>query len=162
MRSVQFGFFLSFFPAFFFFFYRYFPCRQYFIRWDVRGNRITIFLVFHFQPLTNIHLVHWDFYHLFLLDLFVITRLIADETCLLRYLHFICIFIDAIKSELLTLTFQSDIVRIWVHIKLSPFYCKANALTNWNLHPYPPLSICHIYPALPLAITCPLTVSQNV
>ena len=32
------------------------------------------------------------------------TRLI-----LLRDLHFICIFIDAIKSELLTLTFQSDI-----------------------------------------------------
>ena len=29
---------------------------------------------------------------------------------LLRDLHFICIFIDAIKSELLTLTFQSDIV----------------------------------------------------
>ena len=28
----------------------------------------------------NIHLVHLDFYHLLLLDLFVITRLIADET----------------------------------------------------------------------------------
>ena len=27
---------------------------------------------------------------------------------LLRYLHFICIFMDEIKSELLTLTFQSD------------------------------------------------------
>ena len=27
---------------------------------------------------------------------------------LLRYLHFICIFMDAFKSELLTLTFQSD------------------------------------------------------
>ena len=26
----------------------------------------------------------------------------------LRYLHFICIFMDVIKSELLTLTFQSD------------------------------------------------------
>ena len=31
---------------------------------------------------------------------------------LLRDLHFTCIFIDAIKSELLTLKFQSDIVRI--------------------------------------------------
>ena len=39
---------------------------------------------------------------------------------LLRYLHFICIFIDAVMSELLTLTFQSDIVKIWTHIKLSP------------------------------------------
>ena len=32
-------------------------------------------------------------------------------------LHFIRISIDAIKSELLTLTFQSVIVRIWAHIK---------------------------------------------
>ena len=31
---------------------------------------------------------------------------------LLRDLHFISIFIDAIKSDLLPLTFQSDIVRI--------------------------------------------------
>ena len=49
---------------------------------------------------------------------------------LLRGLHFICICTDAIKSELLTLTFQSGIVRIGAHIKLSPFYYKANALTN--------------------------------
>ena len=33
----------------------------------------------------------------------------------LRYLDFICIFMDAIKSELLTFIFQSDIVRIWAH-----------------------------------------------
>ena len=67
---------------------------------------------------------------------------------------------DAIKSELLNLTFQSAIVRICVYIKLSPFYDKANALTNWDLHPYPLMSIYHSYPALPLATTCPLTVSQ--
>ena len=60
---------------------------------------------------------------------------------LLRYLHFICIFMDAIKSELLTLIFKSDIVRIWVHIKLSPIYYKANALTNRDLHPYPPTTV---------------------
>ena len=69
---------------------------------------------------------------------------------------------DAINSELLTLTFQSDNVRILVHIKLSPFYYKANALTNWDLHPFLPLSIYHTYPALPLATTCPLTVSRNI
>ena len=51
---------------------------------------------------------------------------------LLINLHFICIFIDAIKSELLTYTFETDIVRIWANIKLSPFYYKANALTNWK------------------------------
>ena len=28
------------------------------------------------------------------------------------------VFIDAIMSELLALTFQKDIVRIWAHIKL--------------------------------------------
>ena len=33
------------------------------------------------HPLMNIQLVHRDFSHFFLLDLFVITRLIADETC---------------------------------------------------------------------------------
>ena len=48
---------------------------------------------------------------------------------LLRDLHFIYIFIDAIKSELLTLTFKSGIVRISAHIKLSPFYYQANTLT---------------------------------
>ena len=31
---------------------------------------------------------------------------------LLRDLHSICIFIDAIKSDLLTFIFQSDIVRL--------------------------------------------------
>ena len=43
----------------------------------------------------------------------------------LRYLHFMCIFMYAIKSELLTLTFQSDCEDL-----SSPFYYKANALTN--------------------------------
>ena len=42
---------------------------------------IIIFLVFHFHPLMNIHLIPRYFCHLFLLDLFVITRLIADEAC---------------------------------------------------------------------------------
>ena len=52
---------------------------------------------------------------------------------LLINLHFICISIDAIKSELLyAYTFQIEIVRIWAQIKLSPFYYKANALTNWK------------------------------
>ena len=67
-----------------------------------------------------------------------------------------------LSRELLTLTFQSDIARAWVHIKLSPFYYKVNALPNWDLYPYPPLSIYHAYPALPLATTCPLSVSHNV
>ena len=49
---------------------------------------------------------------------------------LLRDLHFISIFIDAIKSQLLASTFQGDTVRIWAHIKLSPFYYKAKASTN--------------------------------
>ena len=51
---------------------------------------------------------------------------------LLRDLHFICIFHDTIKSELLTLTFQGNIVTIWAHIKLSLSYYKPNALTNWD------------------------------
>ena len=66
---------------------------------------IIIFLVFHLHSLTNIHLIHRDFYHSCLLDLFVITRLMADETQICAfYLH----FMDAFKSELQTLAFQSD------------------------------------------------------
>ena len=49
---------------------------------------------------------------------------------LLRDLHFICIsMMQLSRSYWLCLTFQSDIVRIWAHIKLSPFYYKANTLT---------------------------------
>ena len=53
---------------------------------------------------------------------------------LLKDLHFVWIFIDAIKSELLTLIFESNIVGIWTRIKLSPFYYKVHALTNWDWH----------------------------
>ena len=134
--SVFFSFFLSFFlSCFLFFFYWYFP-RQTLTNHKIGRERESLFfLVFHFHPLTNIHLIHRDFYHLFLLDLFVITMM---KLVLLRYLHFIGIFMNPIKSELLILTFQSDVVRLWAHIKLSLFYYKANALTNWDLHPYPP------------------------
>ena len=65
----------------------------------------------HYKPLSlfeHSYLIHRDFYHLFLLDLLVITRLIADETYSFQVFAFICIFMDAVKSELLTLTFQSD------------------------------------------------------
>ena len=91
-------FFSCFLSSFFFFFYRYFP-------WQ----KLTIHTnVFHFHQLTNFHLVHRNFYFFFLVDLFIIARLIADTTCSPQRLHFLCIFIDAIKSELLALTFQSQ------------------------------------------------------
>ena len=117
MRSVQFGlssiriFFPSFFLLFFFFFFGYFPWQTLTIhKIEGAGEGIIIFLVFHFHPLTSIHLIYRDFYHLFLLNLFLITRLTADEWLVLpRYLHFICIFMHAIKSELLNLRFQWDL-----------------------------------------------------
>ena len=46
-----------------------------------KGEGIIIFLVFHFLLLTNISLVHRDFYYFFLIDLFAIIRLTADGTC---------------------------------------------------------------------------------
>ena len=62
---------------------------------------------------------------------------------LLRDFHLICIFFDAIRSELLTSTIQSDIVRIWAHIKLSPNltkkqkHCIAEAISfNLNFFSY--------------------------
>ena len=73
-----------FFLSFFFssFFYRYFPWQTLTIhKIEGTGEGIIIFLVFHFHQLTDIHLIHRNFYHLFLLDLFVITRLMDDETC---------------------------------------------------------------------------------
>ena len=58
----------------------------------------------------NVNLAHRDFYHFFLIDLFVITRMIAKmRTCYPYRFAFFCISIDAIKSELLTFIFQSDI-----------------------------------------------------
>ena len=73
-------FFLSFVLLFFPFFYRYFLWPTLMIqRIAGMGEGIITFLVFRFHPLTNINLIHRDFYHLFLINLFVITRLIADE-----------------------------------------------------------------------------------
>ena len=75
-----FYFFLSFF--FFFFFYWYLPWQTLTIhKIGGTGEGINIFLVLHFHLLTNINLIHRDFYRLFLLDLFAITRLIPDESC---------------------------------------------------------------------------------
>ena len=77
-------FFFSFFLSFFFVFFccRYFSWQTLTIhRITGKGEEVLIFLFFHFHPFTNIHLVHRDFYHFCLIDLFVITRLIADKTC---------------------------------------------------------------------------------
>ena len=54
---------------------------------------------------------------------------------LLRHLHLICIFMDAIKSEFLTLTFQSDCEGFssYQTIKLSPLYYKVNELRFTSL-----------------------------
>ena len=47
---------------------------------DGTGEGIIIFLVFHFHPLINIHLVHRDFYHLFLIVIdFDISKLHCED-----------------------------------------------------------------------------------
>ena len=73
--------------------YRYFSWQTLTIhRITGKGEEVLSFLVFHFHLLTKIHLVHRDFYYFCLIDLFVITRLMADETCSPQrftfYLHF--------------------------------------------------------------------------
>ena len=70
--------FFYFLSSFFFFFSRYFPWQTLTIRRDGRGNYYFSYFP---HPLTNIQLIHRDFHLLFLLNLFVITRLRADETC---------------------------------------------------------------------------------
>ena len=71
VMSVWFGlysiriFFLSFFLLLFFL-YRLFPWQTLTIHSIAgKGEGIIIFLVFYFHPLTNIHLVHQDFYDFF-------------------------------------------------------------------------------------------------
>ena len=49
----------------------------------------------------------------------------------LRDLGFTYIFIDAIQSELLALIFQSDVVRIWAHIKLASLLFQSERL-KWT------------------------------
>ena len=54
-------------PSFFLFLSdRYFPWQTRTIhRIAGKGEEIIIFLFFNLHPLTNFHLVHWDFYHFF-------------------------------------------------------------------------------------------------
>ena len=75
---------------------------------------------------------------------FVITRVIAERHVLLRDLYFICILIDTTRSEVLTFIFQSDIMKIWAHIKLSPFYYKANGLNQLALT-LPVFTVCLLH-----------------
>ena len=147
MRSVQFVFF-SFFLSCFFLFLSVFSLTDTKDPSDGTREGIIIF-VFHFHPLTNIHLVHRDFYHLFLLDLFVITRMIADETSSPLWMQ-------------LSRSYWHFKVTLWGFEFIPSFYYIVNVWTIWDLHPYQPPSIYHTYQALTLAITCPLTVSQNV
>ena len=121
MRSVQFGLYsihVFFCLSSFFFFYRSFPWQALTI-YRIAGNGEGIFIFL--PPPANTHSFSSSRFqpllHFFLLDLFLVIRLMA--LVLLRHLHFICIFIDAVKLELLTLTFQSNIVNIWAHTKLS-------------------------------------------
>ena len=121
MRSVQFGLYsihVFFCLSSFFFFYRSFPWQALTI-YRIAGNGEGIFIFL--PPPANTHSFSSSRFqpllHFFLLDLFLVIRLMA--LVLLRYLHFICIFIDAVKLELLTLTFQSNIVNIWAHTKLT-------------------------------------------
>ena len=67
--------FFFYFFSLFFSFYPHFPCQTLTIH-EIRGTGegIIIFIVFQLHLLTIIHLIHRDFYHLFLLDLFAITR----------------------------------------------------------------------------------------
>ena len=158
MRSVQFGFFFLSFLFLSFSIGIFLDRHEKFTKWDGRGN--NYFFCFS-RPPANEH----SFSSSRFLPLIFIRSICNYQTDSWWDLFSldICILFAFLWMQLnRSLTFQSDIVRIWVHMKLSPFYFKGNMLTNWHLHSYPPLSIYHTYPALPLATTCSLTVSQNV
>ena len=75
---------------------------SFFIRIAAKGQVIIIFPVFHFHSLTSIHLVYWDFYHFFFDRSICIPDWKLIKLVLLGDLHFTCIFIDAVKLQLLT------------------------------------------------------------
>ena len=123
--------FFLFFSFLFLFFYQYFFWQTLKIhRIAGKGEGIIIFLVSHFHPFINVQLV---------LQARFLPLLFYRSACnyqtdswsgllLLRDLPFIFIFIDAIKSELLTLTFQSGIMASESISKYHPCYFKVNQL----------------------------------
>ena len=118
-----FFFFLYFF--FFSFFYRYFPWQTLAIRKD--GKRNYYFSCFPLAP-ANEHSFNLSRFLPFIFTQSICNYQI-DRWWVLFSLD-ICIFMDAIKLR----SSQSDIVRIWAHIKLSSFYYKANALNLVSLN----------------------------
>ena len=141
VRSIQFGFclifvfFLS--LAFFLLFYRYFLWLAPTIH-RITGKRegILIFLVFNFHPLMNIHIVLRDFYHFFLIDLFVITRLIADDTC--SSLETCILFAYSLMHLSRSYWLWHFEVTSWgseLIPNYKPCFFKANVLANWVWHP---------------------------
>ena len=95
---------------FFFFFCRYFPLQTVTIHKIGGTEENHYFSCFPPSP-ANENSFNWSRFLPFIfnsiylqLQGWYLMRLVV-----LRYLHFICIFMDAIKSELLTLTFESDL-----------------------------------------------------
>ena len=79
----------------------------------------------------NIHIVLRDFYHFFLIDLLIITRLLSYETC--SSLQICILFVFSLIQ--LTLTFQSDIARIWAHTKRSTLLFQSKWPNRLRLTP---------------------------
>ena len=106
---------LSIFFSFFFFFYWYFPWQT---QITAKGEEILIFLVFHFKPLTNIHLVYRDFYH------FYLNRSIrdyqSDSWFVLRTdFHFNCILLMSLS-------------RSYINFDISRRHCKDLTISNYH------------------------------
>ena len=78
---------------------------------------------------------------------------------LLRDLHSFCIFIHAIKSELLTFIFQSDIENLNSYQTIT-ILLQSKRLNQLTLTPL--ATPDRNYPTLPLATSYPLSVCQNV
>ena len=78
-----------------------------------------------------------------------------------RYLHFICIFVDAIKSELLALTFQSHCEDVSSYQTITRLL-QSERINKLRFTSLAILSISDTHPVLLLAAICPLTFSQNM
>ena len=147
-----------FYPYFFSFLLVFFSFYQY-LQWQwLTTHKIgwggnNYFSCFTFPP-ANEHSFSWSRF-LPLIFIWSICNYQTDSWWHLFSLD-ICLFfgnlIDVIKSELLILTIQSDILTIWLNIKPSLFYYQANVSSTFT-----PLSKAIYLPYLPN-----LTPTQNL
>ena len=140
----------SFFLSFFSFFYWYFSWQKLTVyKIGGTGKGIIIFLVFHFHPVTNIHLINRYFWHL-------VTRSICNYQTDSWWDLFsldVCILFAFIRMQLSRSYFK---VTSWVFDLLSNYQTLLLQSECYNSLRFTLLATTVYLSHLPIATTCPL------